>query len=212
MGDAAEGGTWESLPIELRVKILKSISARERLREINAAALVHLGGDESCGQCWRCCCAWVQYVERVCYMSSQDWATRATRSWLRDVNMRILWETIKLYADILMCDAFTENRACSAQSRLRLLALLDSYGAEDAAEALHARHDAFVRPRLPCLVEYVDMVRPIPTCCDAVIAFRARYESRFGRLFGLSWGNAGRSALWNVQRYTARAMHARADA
>ena len=210
--DASEGGTWESLPIEIRAMILKSVSPRERLREINENTVVQLNGGLSCGRCSRCCCSWGLYVEGVCYMSSQDWATGVARSWsgARIVNTRIMWKTIKLYADILMGD-FPSCRVGTArlcQSMHALLDVNDVNDGDDADDALQARYEAFMSPRLPCLLEYVDVVCTIPVSCNAMATFRARHEASFGRLFGTAWGIAGRSELWNVHHYTAPHLHA----
>lgn len=209
MGDATEGGTWESLPIEIRAMILKSIGPRERLREINANTLVQLRGHNSCGSCPRCCCSWRRYVKRVCYLSSQDWSMRVALSWsgARALNRCMMWETIAMYADILMGD-FPSSLVGWRRSREGGGLLSDALD-EDGEEELQARYDTLMRPRLPCLLEYVDIVCTIPVWCDAMTIFRQRYESQFGRLFGVAWRNVGRSELWNVHHYTAApAMHA----
>lgn len=207
--DASEGGTWESLPIEIRVMILKSVSPRERLREINENTAVQLKSGLSCGRCSRCCCSWGLYVEGVCYMSSQDWATGVARSWpgARIVNTRIMWKTIKVYADILMGD-FPSCRVGTARLRQSMHALLDVDEEDDAEDALQVRYEAFMSPRMPCLLEYVDVVCTIPVSCNAMAMFRARHEASFGRLFGTAWCNVGRSELWNVHHYTAPRLHA----
>ena len=118
----------------------------------------------------------------------------------------MMWETIALYAEILMGDSGSSlvGWRRRRESMHRLLVAYEEYGEEE----LQAQYAAFVRPRLPCLLEYVDVVRTIPVWCDAMTSFRQRYESQFGRLFGVAWSNAGRSELWNVHHYTARATHA----
>lgn len=208
MTDATEGGTWESLPVEIRAMILKRVSPSERLREVNEETVIQLRNGLSCGCCSSCCCSWVHYVERVCYMSSQDWETGLARAWpgARKLNVCMMWETIALYADVLMGEISLSFMGwpCRRESPRRLLVTYD----EDGEAELQAQYVAFVRPRLPCLLEYVDVACTVPVWCDAVTSFRQRYESRFGRLFGSAWSRAGRSEMWNLHRYTARATHA----